>query len=130
MRSGCNVGWKEYILNWNKFRVHRHYNAYAIKRLYFTIRQHLRWRWQNTTNMMTYSFLYEIADDEDSMQQNLPQWQFYFSSHTFRPVFLTLPHDVSLCLVKYFLLKKKNWQIIIDKNFWRDKNDNTDVKKK
>ena len=79
---------------------------------------------------MTYPFLYEIADNEDSMQQNVPQLQFYFSSHTFRPVFLTLPHDVSLCLVKYFLLKKKNWQIIIDKNFWRDKNDNTDVKKK
>ena len=69
--------------------------------------------------MMTYNFLqyYEIADDEDSMQQNVPQWQFYFSSHTLRPVFLTLPHDVSLCLVKYFLLKKKNWQIIIDTNF-------------
>ena len=64
--------------------------------------------------MMTYPFLqyYEIADDEDSMQQNVPQWQFYFSSHTLRPVFLTLPHDVSLCLVKYFLLKTKNWQII------------------
>ena len=59
----------------------------------------------------------EIADDEDSMQQNVPQWQFYFSSHMLRPVFLTLPPDVSLCLVKYFLLKRKNWQIIIDKNF-------------
>ena len=67
--------------------------------------------------MMTYSFVYEIADDEDSMQQNVPQWQFHISSRTLRPVFLTLPHDVSLCLVKYFLLKKKNWQIIIDKNF-------------
>ena len=44
MRSGCNVGWKEYILNWNRLRVHRHCNAHDIERIYFTIRQNLRSR--------------------------------------------------------------------------------------